>query len=155
MLKLFILTFVAISGLLTSGYTAYALETKANQLAAMEAQLTELEVHYGMIESKNDNYGVTLTGLRKKYSRLIKEAKTLEEEEGFVPAEKRRILTRMEFQQLMVGMIAELKDGHVNNARLTHDASLVGLYTATIDGHLYVIEKNKDLCPVSNFGRRT
>lgn len=131
--------------LLLGAPAAEALDTKVRQIAAMEAILAELEVHYGMMEFKEKMFGVTLDGLRKKYTSLIRSAKTLEEHEKLVPVQKRRILPPVEFKQLMIGMIAELRDGHVSLSRLSHDGWGVGLSTAMIDGRLYVTGLNKDL----------
>ena len=58
----------------------------------MEAILTELETHWGLEKYKAKVFGLTLDGLRKKYTRLINEAKTLEEELGFTDAVQREIL---------------------------------------------------------------
>ncbi len=136
---------VLLVSLFITVHSAFALETKARQLAAMEAVLAELEVHYGMAEFKRQMFGVTIDGLRTKYSRLITEAKTLEEDAGLEPSVKREILPPSEFRQLMIGMIAELRDGHVSLYRLSHDGWTLGLVTAMIDGHLYVTGKNPDL----------
>ncbi|MGE0762215.1 MAG: S41 family peptidase [Bdellovibrionales bacterium] len=123
----------------------FALETKRQQLSAMEAFLTELDTHYGMAQFKYDEYGLVIDGLRSKYTRLINEARTLEEEAGFSMPKPRDILSRVEFQQLMIGMIAELRDGHVNNGRQNKESYGLGLVSAMIQGRLYVTDINKDL----------
>lgn len=124
---------------------AWGLDTKAKQLAAMESILSEIESHYGLIEQKERDFGVTIPGLRAKYSRLIKEAKTLEEHYGYVPAAAREILPPNEFRQLMIGMNSEWRDGHTNLNRLSNDSWTVGLNTAMIDGRLYITAINPDL----------
>jgi C-terminal processing protease CtpA/Prc len=124
---------------------AWGLDTKAKQLAAMESILSEIESHYGLIEQKERDFGVTIPGLRAKYSRLINEAKTLEEHYGYTPVAAREILPPNEFRQLMIGMNSEWRDGHTNLNRLSLDSWTVGLNTGMIDGKLYITAINPDL----------
>lgn len=118
----------------------FALDSKYEQKAAMDTLLLELNVHYGMAEFKKEQFGVTLEKLRAKYAWLIENATTLEEHKGLEPqpAAKRKILSQLEFQQLMMGLIAELRDGHVNALRQTRNAATLGIRTVAIDGRLYV-----------------
>ena len=119
---------------------ATSLESKQEQRAAMEAILLELNVHYGMAEFKKEQFGVTIEKLRSKYGSLIDKAMTLEELNGLEagPNPKRAILSQLEFQQIMIGLIAELRDGHVNTLRQTRNAATLGIQTVAIDGRLYV-----------------
>src|SRR5258708_7306900 len=131
--------------LISSSCLSWALTSKEKQTLAMEVILTELETHYGMTIYKAEQYNVTLPGLRKKYGRLIHEAKTLEEEVGLDKAQPREILPPAEFRQLMIGMISELRDGHVNISGQSKNMSTLGLIAAGIGEKLYVTEVRKDL----------
>src|SRR5262249_28822632 len=125
---------------------AWGLTTKTKQVVAMEAILAELDTHYGMTTTfKEPMFGVTTNGLRQKYTRLINEAKTLEEELGMDPVQPREILPVEEFRQLMIGMVAELKDGHANISRPDRDVTMLGLRAAAIGEKLYVTKISKDL----------
>jgi C-terminal processing protease CtpA/Prc len=115
----------------------------------MEAALVELETHYGMPPShKEKEFGITLERLRRKYTRLIKNATTLEEDFGWEVAQKRDVLSFDQFQQLMIGMIGDLKDGHANMYRQSQDYYTLGLFAAAIEGRLFVTGFNKDLFPL-------
>lgn len=116
----------------------YAINDKASQTRAMDSLLLELETHYGLESYKKDSFNVTFSNLREKYTRLIDQARTLEEEKNLEPITERDLLSREEFQQLMIGMIAELRDGHVTSARQTSQSSTLGLTLMSFDGRLYV-----------------
>jgi C-terminal processing protease CtpA/Prc len=135
----------ALLALCTPNLSHAVASTKPGQILAMETILTELETHYGMLEFKESEFGITLEGLREKYGRLINEARTLEEDTGLEAAQTREALTPDQFQQLMVAMIAELKDGHVNLTRLSYDYYTLGIYTAAIEGRLFVTGFAKDI----------
>lgn len=136
---------IALCALLLPVANAWSLTTKPKQLVAMEAILAELETHYGLTTYKADTYAVTLDGLREKYTRLINEAKTLEEDDGMDPPQQRAVLPPDEFRQLMIGLAAELRDGHTNIMRQDNDVSALGLNAAPIGDHLYVTEVRPDL----------
>lgn len=131
--------------LLMFSASALALKTKQEQIIALETVLAELRVHYGKLKYKNKVHGITLEGLREKYTRLIQEARTLEEDLGFDPPQEREILPPNELRQLLIGMIAELHDGHVNINRQGKELATVGLLGASIGEHLYVTAVRKDL----------
>lgn len=116
-----------------------ALSIKDRQLLGLEAVLAEIDTHYGMDEFKAREFGVKLEDVRAKYRRLIQEGRTLIEDLGLVPAQTREALSQEEFEQLLIGLAAEFRDGHFNILRgQTKDHFTVGIYAAQIDGRLYV-----------------
>lgn len=123
---------------------AHALKTKADQQAAMSAFIIEMKTHYGMAKFKKKHFGIDLDQLQAKYSRLIDEAKTIEEDLGWDPEVKRDILPPEEFRQLMIGMVAELKDGHTNASRQGSEAATLGIATAPVGEKLIVTAVRKD-----------
>lgn len=122
-----------------------AIETKQAQLNALEAILLEVETHYGMSKFKEEQFGVSVKSLRKKYRRLVREAKTLEEDLGWDEPVNRKVLPPDEFRQLLIGMAAEFRDGHTNLSRLAKTAAHTGLVTAAIDERLFVTAVSDDL----------
>lgn len=132
--------------LLFSSSSVFALDTKAKQIVALEALLAELEVQYGMEMYKAENFNVRLDHLREKYSRLIMEAKTLEEDLGWDPPQARDILPPEELRQLLIGLNTELRDGHSNLTRQNfRKTSTLGFSTATLGERLYVTAVNSEL----------
>lgn len=125
---------------------AFALKTKKEQLQAMETILAEFRTQYGMIDFKQKTFGVTYDKLREKYGRLIRNAETLEEYSGFEqkPAD-RKILSPNEFRQLMVGLAAEFRDGHISLFRIGTDLATLGLIGAPIGERLFVTAVRKEL----------
>jgi hypothetical protein len=99
--------------LLCAAMPALALDTKAEQLVALDAVLAELKTHYGMIRFKEEHFGLRYDALRAKYAALVDEAMTLEEKLGFVPRVTRDVLPPDEFRQLLVALGAEFRDGHL------------------------------------------
>ena len=65
--------------------TAFAIDTKDKQLAALDAVLVELDTHYGMIKYKAKILGVNYADLRKKYQKMIDDAVLPEEAAGLAP----------------------------------------------------------------------
>ncbi len=124
---------------------AHALKTKVDQQVALNAFIAELKTHYGMIKFKERMFGTQLEQLRIKYSRLIDEAKTLEEDLGWDPAAARDILPEEEFRQLMIGMVAELRDGHANTSRQAHEAATLGMIAVPVGEKLIVTMIRKEL----------
>lgn len=124
---------------------AHALKTKDDQLIALDAIIAELKTHYGMIKFKNKMFGTDLDQLAEKYERLIDEAKTLEEDLGWDPVVERDVLPPEEFRQLMIGMIAELRDGHVIISRQTNESATLGLIAVSVGEKLIVTMLRKDL----------
>lgn len=122
----------------SSSVFAAVLNTKAQQYAALDAVISELEVHYGMERFKRDEFAITLPGLRKKYRRLIRTATTLEEEAGLAEKKERKILSPRQLQLLLVGLAAELRDGHTNISTKSMNIATLGIHAAAIDGKLYV-----------------
>jgi hypothetical protein len=125
--------------------TSTPLSTKAQQIVALEVFLAELDSQYGQPDAKEKDFGLNIEGLRQKYTKLINEAKTLEEFAGYWPLKEREILPPEEFRQLMIGMLAEYRDGHANTNRLSHNAWGVGIIPTMIEGRLYVAGVNPDL----------
>ncbi len=124
---------------------AYALKTKDDQLIALDAIIAELKTHYGMIKFKNKMFGTDLDELAAKYEELIDQGKTLEEDLGWDPPSDRKVLPPEEFRQLMVGMIAELRDGHVNISRQTNESATLGVIAVSVGEKLIVTMIRKDL----------
>ncbi|MCB0421804.1 MAG: hypothetical protein KDD61_12465 [Bdellovibrionales bacterium] len=124
---------------------AAALNTKSQQYAALEAVLAELEVHYGMERFKEREFAITINGLRKKYRRLIRTATTLEEDAGFEAKKERKILSPRQMQLLLVGLAAELRDGHTNISTKSVNIATLGIHSAAIDGKLYVTGFSENL----------
>src|SRR5689334_17477418 len=85
--RLLLMVVLLIPGLLHAAAT-----TKREQNFALQTILMELDTHYGMIDFKKEDLGITLEDLERKYSRLINEAKTLEEDLGQVPVTPREVL---------------------------------------------------------------
>ena len=138
-----ILGLVVALSLMFSSVSAFALETKQEQRTAFEAMLAELKTHYGMIKFKEQQLGITYDQVEQKYLRLIDTATTLEEDAGLQPKVERAILPIEEFRQMMIGLAAEFKDGHTNILRQSKNAWTLGIRTAAIDGHLFVVGFNK------------
>jgi hypothetical protein len=123
---------------LAVSFSANALKTKQEQIVAMEAILAELNTHYGMAKYKAKTFGVTTATLREKYTRLIEDATTLEEEHNFDLPVPHNILEPEDFRQLMIGMITELRDGHVNLNRQDSEAASLGLNASPLGEKLIV-----------------
>ncbi|MBI3556824.1 MAG: hypothetical protein HY074_11220, partial [Deltaproteobacteria bacterium] len=138
-----LLKLVVAASFLLSSLSAFALDSKQAQRVAFEAMLAELKTHYGMIKFKEEHFGITYDQVEQKYLRLIDTATTLEEDAGLQPKVARDILAPEEFRQMMIGFAAEFKDGHTNILRQTKNAWTLGIRTAAIDGHLYVVGFNK------------
>jgi C-terminal processing protease CtpA/Prc len=136
---------VALSIVLFFASSAFALKTKPEQIIAMEAILAELDTQYGMAKFKRETFGVDTVTLRQKYTALIQSARTLEEEAGLEKVKAREILTADQFRQLMIGMVAELRDGHVNVNRLSDEGATLGLVAASIGEKLIVTLVRQDL----------
>jgi C-terminal processing protease CtpA/Prc len=117
---------------------AFAAETKEKQVQALNAILGELEHHYGMINYKQEEFGITYEMLRQKYTALIMTAQTRPEGEGVVPAVEREVLSREEFQQLMIALVGEFRDGHTNLSRASRRIFTLGFHPAALDGRLIV-----------------
>ena len=117
---------------------AAPLDSIADQVTAMKTILAELKVNYGMIKYKEKTLGITYEGLEKKYEALITSATTLEEKEHLRAPQKRTVLSREEFEQLMIGLASDLHDGHTNVTRKSLDYWTVGIHTAEVEGKLYV-----------------
>jgi C-terminal processing protease CtpA/Prc len=131
--------FIAFVLLLTTiAFAGGPLDTKAKQIAAMEAVLMELEVHYGMIHFKEHMFGVNYENLRKKYTKMIKEAMTPEEFAKLVPKRNRKILNPDQLRSLLIAITAEFQDGHLNQKKRSGNLLTVGLMTAPVDGRLFV-----------------
>lgn len=128
-------------------FSALTQVTKADQLAALETYLQEQKVSNGGINVKKEYFDLTIDGLRKKYSKLIKDAMTLEEFEGYHEKIKRSVLPEEEFEQLMIGLTAEFQDGHHNTMRQSGGHWDLGLKTAAIQGKLYITGFNKFYTP--------
>lgn len=135
---LFVLT-IFISG------KCLALETKQDQIFALQAVMAELKTHYGMIKFKQEMFGTKYDDLTAKYTSLIENAQTLEEFYGFKEKENRSILPPEEFRQILIGLAAEFRDGHTNITRQSVDVWTVGIQTAGIGGKLYVTGFDSDL----------
>ena len=113
------------------------IQTKQGQLTELNQILLELETHYGMWAFKEETLGITPELLREKYTRLIENAQTLEEAAaGSAP--QREVLPVEEFEQLMIALINELRDGHANITRAVADKLTIGVQAAAIDGRLFV-----------------
>lgn len=125
--------------------TTHALETKKDQQAALAAVIAELKTHYGMIKYKHKWFGTDLDQLQRKYGRLIDEAKTLEEDLGWDAPKVRETLPPEEFRQLLIGLVAELRDGHVNISRQDNEAATLGLVAVSVGEKLIVTMIRKDL----------
>jgi C-terminal processing protease CtpA/Prc len=75
--------------------------------------------------------GNSVDSLVKKYEQLIRDAMTLEELNGFYPrSNSRTVLSRPQFEQLMIGFSAEDSDGHSNIVRTNQDFYTLGLKVA-------------------------
>jgi C-terminal processing protease CtpA/Prc len=146
-LKLLFTHLVLLPALLFAGtdFPGKPLTTKAQQIIALDVAITELSTHYGMRKFKDEHFGKTLDSMRAKYSRLIENAETLEESAGLSPKIRREVLPPEEAIQLLIGLAAEFKDGHFNIARAGYPANSLGIFTAGIDGHLYVTGTQPDL----------
>lgn len=119
--------------------TAFAgIETKEGQLAELEQILLEVDTHYGMAKFKEAQFGVTVESVRQKYGRLIREARTLEEDRNLRAPVARDVLPPDEFRQMMIAVAAEFRDGHFNILRNSSNRWTVGIKSAEIDGRLYV-----------------
>jgi C-terminal processing protease CtpA/Prc len=121
------------------------LETKRDQLVALDAIIAELKDHYGMAHFKEEMFGVTIDKVAQKYRRLIRDAKTLEEDAGLQRPQTRELLSPDQFRQLMIGLAAEFKDGHTNIMRQSSSASTIGIRTFVVDEKLYVGSLDPDL----------
>ena len=119
--------------------TSFAIETKKEQLNALETILSEFHLHYAMTDFKKRNFQIDLEQIREKYVDLISNAMTLEEYNGFEVPQNRDVLTRDEFQQLMVGLSAEFKDGHVNIGKQSLNQWTLGIRASAIQEKLYVV----------------
>jgi len=126
------------------------LSTKALQKLAVDIALIKLETDYGLIEFKEREYGITIEELRKKYHRLIEEAMTLEEDAGLDIPVDREILPRSEAEQLLIGLAAELHDGHTNIMRNTADGYTFGVYAEKIQDKLIVTGFHPDFFSKGN-----
>lgn len=118
---------------------AHAVDTKAEQLVALDAVLAELKTHYGMIRFKETHFGLSYDTLRAKYAELVNEATTLEEKLGWTPRVARDVLPADEFRQLLVALGAEFRDGHLNVSRQTRRRWTTGIRATAIDGRLYIV----------------
>ncbi len=109
------------------------------QLLGLEVILAELETHYGMSQFKEEYFGTTIEKVRQKYSSLIKEKMTLQESLGLVPKVTRSELSDEDFEQLLIGVAAEFRDGHYNILRsTTFNYWTVGIYAAEVEGKYLV-----------------
>jgi len=131
------LSFLSSSFVFASPHSA---EIKAQQKTDLNVVLRELEVQYGMERYKAEVLGVTLAGLKKKYEALIDAPE--------------HHLAKEEFEQLLVALAAELQDGHTNIFRTTRNVWSVGIYTASIQGKLYVVGFNKEFFVKENSERQ-
>jgi C-terminal processing protease CtpA/Prc len=131
--------------LIFSSTVSWALETQQQQLSALDTLVSELRVHYGMAQFKKAQFGVDLEQLREKYARLIEQAQTLEEFYGWDPPVHREVLPPAELRQLLMGLVAELKDGHANAFAPIDSYATFGIKPAVLDGRLYVSGLDKDL----------
>jgi C-terminal processing protease CtpA/Prc len=123
---------------------AFAMDTVEKQILAMEGIFAEMETYYGLDRYKDQTFGLTIEKLRAKYSKLFKDAMTLEEFYGFTGRQERDKLSVEQARQNLIGMIAEWKDGHTSLHRLSHNIWGVGIVPAMIDGRLYVANLNPD-----------
>ncbi len=131
--------------ILVTPWSSMALTTKKDQKVALTALIAELKTHYGMAKYKEKMFGVTLEQLEAKYESLIENAQTLEESLGFDEPVKRDILPHEELRQLLIGMIAELRDGHANANRQTNEVATLGLVAVNVGEKLIVTNVRKDL----------
>lgn len=114
-------------------------DTIDDQVRALDAAILETQTHYGMLEFKENLFGVTIEKLREKYTRLIRTATTLEEDLKLVPKVEREELTTEQFEQLLIQYAAEWRDGHFNIRRDTSaNFWSVGIYAIPIEGRLTV-----------------
>ncbi|MBP7844017.1 MAG: hypothetical protein KA116_04320 [Proteobacteria bacterium] len=111
---------------------------KQEQIDALKAVISELRVHYGKIKFKERHFGVTLERLEEKYTKLIQSAQTLEEFYKIDPTVEREQLSSEQFEQLLIGLSADLNDGHANILRGSTELFTLGIKTAYSDGKLMV-----------------
>lgn len=123
---------------------SYKLDSKAKQKFAVEAVLQELETHYGMIKYKEKVFGVSYDSLRKKYNALIDRATTIEESHGLVKKQKREILSVEDSEQMLIALVNEFNDGHLNLYRPQRNTATLGIKTAYTDNKLLVTGFSKD-----------
>jgi hypothetical protein len=110
-----------------------------DQLEGLSSVLQEIQTHYGMPEFKEKLFGVNLVEIREKYTRLIKTATTLQEDLGLIPRKERTALSREEYEQVLMGLAAEFRDGHFNILRdYSADAWTLGIYAVRIEGELVI-----------------
>src|SRR5690242_10037444 len=80
------------------------LDTKEKQVRALNAIIDELGTHYGMLRYKEEQFGVNLQEVNRRYAYLIENAMTLEEFYELDPKVQREILSPDQFRQLMIGL---------------------------------------------------
>lgn len=124
---------------------SWALNSKKDQKVAMMALIAELKTHYGMAKYKEQMFGVRLDDLENKYEQLIEAGRTLEEINGMDPVVQRDLLSPEEFRQLMIGLVSELRDGHVNANRQTTEMATLGMAAVNVGEKLIVTAVRKDL----------
>lgn len=106
----------------------------------------ELETHYGMTKYKEEQFGIRLNEMKEKYERLVREARSLPEDLGLTPRLKREQLSTEEFEQLLIGLASEFRDGHLNILRLfSSNYWTTGIYASAIDYRLYVTGLDPEL----------
>jgi len=111
---------------------------KALQKRSIDTLLDEINFHYPTAQFKEKLFGITIEGLRTKYKKLIQNAQLPEEALGLSSKATRPVLSKLEFQQVLIAMAAEFHDGHLNISRLSNDFWTLGLKAAAIGNGLYV-----------------
>lgn len=103
------------------------------QKRAIDEIFESIITHYGMEGFKEFQFGFKLEDLRKKYYTYA--------EKGMLPDGYKNptgLLSRIEFQQLLIALCAAFKDGHFNMARTSSAIWTTGIKTSEINGHLIV-----------------
>lgn len=146
MAKLRILFFSVVLLLCGRMQATQANEVIEKQLRALGVVFMELETHYGMTKYKEEQFGISLDKVKEKYEKLIREARSLSEDLGLTAPVKREQLSTEEFEQLLIGLASEFRDGHLNILRLfSTNYWTTGIYASAIDYHLYVTGLDPEL----------
>lgn len=132
-------------------FAGTGIDNKVAQVSELEAILRELKTYYGMIPHKKEFYETSYKSLYPEFKKYIETATTLEEAFGFAPKKERKVLPPDEFRQLMIGLGARFRDGHLTILRQTDDSFTLGIHTAAVNGELVIVGFNKDIyVPATN-----